>query len=291
MTAISEIFAAFLLAFSLIASPAYRPAEYSGTLVALGDSITYGYGLEDIDTRYSQLLADELGMEHVNLAVNGYKAEDLLKQLTEDERTIESVSGAEVVCLSIGGNELLGPFIQTIMSKLPAGTDVTAITMQDIIGLMQSVTADPTVMPQLKGAIDVRISIFAAQYPQIIERIYELNPEAVIVSQTLYNPVAGIMPMADALLGQMYYAFGDISDIILYTHGPIVVDTAAAFLGKASELTNISAFDIHPNLAGHKVIAGLMKDALTGRASRENVAEACIAVSVGAGIALLAEVS
>lgn len=84
--------------FSAIAAAAPHPF-----VVALGDSITYGWALPDPSTQnYASLYADRVGAEIANLAVPGYTCAQVRVRLTR------MPSGASTVILNCGTNDIGG---------------------------------------------------------------------------------------------------------------------------------------------------------------------------------------
>ena len=78
-------------------------------ITLLGDSITYGYGLEENQHNYGWYLGEYYGAEVENLAQNGLTSEELIDMLETDD-VQQAVKNADMVCLSIGGNDLLHIF-------------------------------------------------------------------------------------------------------------------------------------------------------------------------------------
>ena len=77
-------------------------------LLLLGDSITFGYGLEGTrDKSYGNLLAGHFcihGRNFKNAAVNGHTSADLLALLPT---LAGDIADADLIVVSIGGNDLL----------------------------------------------------------------------------------------------------------------------------------------------------------------------------------------
>ncbi len=77
----------------------YLPAD--STVIALGDSLTYGYGASP-ETSYPAVLATMTGWQVINAGVNGNTSADVLA------RTNEIVAqDPDLVLLGIGGNDVL----------------------------------------------------------------------------------------------------------------------------------------------------------------------------------------
>jgi len=215
-----------LLALSIWAAFTPPAAADAGkpVLLALGDSISTGYGLpgyvpgQPHEGSFVNLAANALGMTPVSFAIDGLTSAGLLAMLEDPSAALTAaLETAAVISLQIGGNDLLrlAPLI------LLGGLD-QAVFLQ---------VMDNLVINWLK----------------IIEIIQTNHPAAVIIAQTLYNPYPGL---AD---GAYFEALNiTISD----GAGYITADVYAA-LDKA----HVNVFpDPHPNVAGHAVIAQTMLD-------------------------------
>jgi len=98
------------LGFSAAAARSPEPAQPL-RLVALGDSITAGYGVEPMKT-YPELVARGLGARSgrdavvTNLGVNGLRTGQLLDLLRTDPQYRDAVAAADVITIDIGTNDL-----------------------------------------------------------------------------------------------------------------------------------------------------------------------------------------
>lgn len=106
---ISAAIAASLTAASAAVFPAFAAEENSPAIVVLGDSIASGYGLEEGESCYGEILSDYYGSSaYANFAVAGATSDDLAKQLEAPSDQLSSaVSDADIVVISIGGNDLI----------------------------------------------------------------------------------------------------------------------------------------------------------------------------------------
>lgn len=115
-----------MLALLLRFTPVCR-AEQEITLVSLGDSIAKGYGCQP-EEAYGSLLADYIGglvmpapfqVRYVNYGTDGDTAADLLEKLTGREDVRASVRAADILTISVGGNDL----IHQLSDLMPAQGD------------------------------------------------------------------------------------------------------------------------------------------------------------------------
>jgi lysophospholipase L1-like esterase len=215
-------------------------AKGNKSLVALGDSITFGWNLSPTNDRpsdkaFPSLIANSEDEYRVsNLAVGGATSGDLLALLkTKSYR--DALTRASVITLEIGSNDfLLGA--RLIIDKLTS-----------IPGYIPT-TADM----QLIGLISTQYSMNMAA---IISEIRSVT-KAPIILYNIYNPFYGIDLQAGALLAlpNMFIKSYDSAPSI------VVVDAFSAFAGKQNNL--VIPNDVHPNIDGHKVLAKLGLEAL-----------------------------
>ena len=84
--------------------------------VALGDSVSFGYGLSAHEESYPAIFYELLKEEeyvdnYANMAVNGFTTTLLLEYLNNlDNEKLNQLRNAQIVTLNIGGNNILIPF-------------------------------------------------------------------------------------------------------------------------------------------------------------------------------------
>ncbi|MBR2621138.1 MAG: hypothetical protein IKC97_02065 [Clostridia bacterium] len=96
------------------------------TLLALGDSLTTGYGLDNyvpgqspyLCNSYVNIIAQALGLEggstYINRAVNGDRSADLARLIPSLEAEVGS---SDLIIITIGGNDLLS-IVPAIASQI-----------------------------------------------------------------------------------------------------------------------------------------------------------------------------
>jgi len=95
-------------------NPEHHPERY---YIALGDSVSTGYGLAANEGSYSKIFYELLKNEgyidnYINLAVNGFTTTLLLEYLKNiDAENLDILKTAHIVTLNIGGNNILLPFL------------------------------------------------------------------------------------------------------------------------------------------------------------------------------------
>lgn len=200
--------------------------------VVLGDSIAYGSGLKNSqEACYGKIVADTNGYDYVNHAVPGHTSTDLIS-LLDYETVISDIIKADIISISAGGNDFL--------KNNPSDLIFDAALEDDYSGF---------------GEIS---QMFYENFSQIIDKINLLNPDAVIIMQTLYNPQSGD-------LGILYqHGVDEInSKIHLYAEnnpGEIYVADVACAFGDDSK--NIAKDGIHPSAKGNVIIAETILDLL-----------------------------
>lgn len=217
---------ALIMIFSLCV-PAFA-AEAKTNLVVLGDSIAQGYGLGDsrddwYTSAYGQLIADANGYNYKNHAIGGHTTYNLNKRLKEDV-VITDVADADIIIVSIGGNNFL----------------LGGIALMAINGLLF----------KNYDLIDQTADEFYVDFCLAIDTIKTINPDATLMVQTLYNP------RTDFLKDVYQYGVDRLNAYIRQAAAEksyTVVDVAAAFVGHAGEYIQDDV--IHPNDLGHYVIA------------------------------------
>lgn len=270
--------------------------------LALGDSITTGYGLEESGECFADLFAEEIGAAvTVNAAVDGLTAAMLEDALTDTAGTdyltyLAAINSADVITITIGGNDLMGAFY-TVMTEIAAVNSVT-VDAETI----QSAFADPagdnlTTVSSLLNLLNASdwsayltdadtSTAFTDAVTECIENINNIaaaikavNPDAVIVVANQYNPYQWLGDTYEniALLfetGVNAYNMGlSISKTSDYT----VADVCSEFAASEDTLTNAEIdavtysfnFDFHPNAEGHTVIADVMTSAYESGSAAE----------------------
>jgi len=219
---------ALLLAIALMLCTggfAATAEEKKPVYVALGDSIAAGTGLRNAGKAcYGAIVANTNGYEFVNHGVGGHRTADLIARL-EEEKVSADVAKADIISISIGGND----FILSDMYKM----------------LLDAWTrGDYTYMDGIIESIYENFGI-------IIAKIKALNPNAMLLVQTLYNPEStykkDVYQAGTDKLNASYARY-------LKEHpGSFrIVDVAAAVKPQDKM---IAVDHIHPNAKGHVTIA------------------------------------
>lgn len=218
---------AVLMALSvcICAFAANEPLNY----VVIGDSIAFGAGVyNSTEACYAKMVADTNGYNYKNDSVSGFKSAQLLEFLKTNDETIEDISKADILTLSIGGND----FIQ---EKLPI-LIVKALAFDDY------------------SMFDEITEVFSGNFEKIIARIKEINPDCTILVQNIYNP------RYDYARKVYAYGLGLVNDVFsgYLEKNPgayELIDVCSAFDGRQDLIAND---EVHPSSDGNIVIARLI---------------------------------
>lgn len=226
-------------------------------LVILGDSIATGFGLPGYNssgnpkakTSWSTLLAERYDAKQYNLAVDGDTISDLIDEL-QTSKNGTKLASADVVCLSIGGNNFLRlfdeasdagflKFFSTLVNSAEAMLDAAPVELDNAFSLIK-----------------------------------QKSPNATVLVQTLYNPFRywtvslGGTSLGD-WFGEYITRYNEILKEKILAYGFVCIDVYQKFqndnrkdylydamaVGNIIELlSRIDQIDPHPTEAGHRAI-------------------------------------
>ena len=251
----------FLLILSTLAAPlAFAKDRHDPKLklniVALGDSITFGYPPPST-TAFPDLITG--AKKVVKFGESGATSSELLAVINSNPKKFRAfIKKADVVTINIGSNEFmqetglatlfarLQPLVPNLEANLANGELAKVLAMNPLTPLKEQ---------QLAGYATNLVKIIAA---------IKAHTDAPIILYNLYNPIVlGTNPILDGLfLGRLHtFVEGNLTVVngaIQQTGnvtGVHVVDSYSAF--KVNPATKILPFDIHPTQAGHKALAEL----------------------------------
>ena len=263
--------ASVLLLSVLLCSVAASQTEETKpqTLLALGDSLTTGYGLANytpggspyLCNSYINQIAKAMGLEggqtYINRAVNGDRSADLAKLLPSLENEVKS---ADMIIITIGGNDLLS--LLPSIASLIAGTAVTD-TVQ-AIQIIAGTTSDTYVAlasnPEFQELISTLITNLESNLKTIAGFIQEKAPNARVIFLKQFNPLNNIpgFTAAGDFAGTLLASINSTLETTCLAYGYEVVDIPSVIDENAINLTNILGLDIHPNDQGHTEMAKLL---------------------------------
>ena len=222
-------------------------AEEKPFYVALGDSIAEGTGLRNADAAcYGALVAATNGYGFVNHAIGGHQTTDLLARL-EEEAVRADIAKADIISISIGGNDFLLGGMYRLMLEAWVCNDYTWM--------------------------DRIITDIYENFCKIITEIKTLNPDAQLLVQTLYNTRTDY---AEELyqIGLEKLNGGYARYLAEHPGSFVIVDAGAAVEAREGM---IAKDNIHPNAKGHEAIAraylATLKDLGLGTVTEPVIAE------------------
>ncbi len=231
MKRFTAIILSVTMIFCLFGIYGYADSEKPFYLV-LGDSIAYGSGISNSrEACYGKIVADTNGYDYANHSVPGHTTTNLINRLS-DETVIADLKKADIISISIGGNDFL---------------------MGNLIGLMfdSIVLGDHTEYDRIAEG-------FYTNLCKIVDLINSHNADAVILMQTLYNPQSGYLRApyqegADRINAAIMKYNAEHPDEI------VIVDVGSAL---GDDMANYADDEIHPSAAGNEIIAKLVLDKL-----------------------------
>ncbi|SHF05635.1 SGNH/GDSL hydrolase family protein [Alkalibacter saccharofermentans] len=288
-----------VLAFPMqaLASPLANLPE-TPVYVNLGDSIAYGMSAEPRKSyfeRFDRFLGPS---QSFNLGIPGETSGDLLGKLKTNSSFQYAVSQADIITISIGGNNLLGPIIFGLISEVDAllvyltpeqqiEFEIFLAQMEEQLGenpdsdellkafivlteyviklvgedVWNQVVYGLMNSPDLNGALINGAAQFTQDWPEIVGRVRGLNPTAKVIALNLYNPV--IANESPELFAMMEGLIIQINTVFASIPGCDVIDVYSEF-NKNSKSVNFSllydtlSIDPHPTSDGHQRIFRLL---------------------------------
>ncbi|WP_241536065.1 GDSL-type esterase/lipase family protein [Indiicoccus explosivorum] len=237
-----KLLAVLLIAGSMLSPAAFAKNENArDSLVALGDSIPFGYNLgmnnqHPSKEAYPFEIGEEADVRVRNLAVPGAQTEGLLDALQHSQKYRQAIQHADYVTVSIISNDLL-----TILRAAVAESEGDSVRFQELLAA--------------KLAEDDAFASLAA----ILQEIRTLT-DAPIVLFNVYNPFQvndsfhqvadSVLPLINGRIAQLSTAFSDV----------YIADAYSEFGNNQAEYVIMG--DIHPTEEGQEVLAELALEAL-----------------------------
>ncbi len=246
------------------------------THLALGDSITAGYGLTEASTEgFVAKFASEIGATTtVNLGVSGLTAEMLAAVLNDPTNEayatyVASIAAADVITITIGGNDLMEAFyeavvivynsssggsqsnldVETVKTVL-ANPSLNATLFEELLALINGLSTDVELLAKVTSVFtgtngsDGAIATCVSNISSIVSNIRTINSDAVVLVANQYNPYQWLgVEAVSTLFSTVVGSFNSVlfSSAAASTSDFIVVDVCSAFnASTTSPLTNAS---------------------------------------------------
>lgn len=244
---VAAVFALALLSFSASAGEIEN-------ITVLGDSISSGYGLNEGELSYASYLGEYFGAEVENFAADGKTTSQLLELLEGNDTVTKSIVKSELICVSIGGNDVMDVFFDDLIG---------------IAGGFSAPSAEGSFEFSPEAVQDMILSFSSSLGPAAVEagenirkiasKIEDINPKARVIFQTIYNPFETDDENMKSVYSPIYtftsIYLGTINSSIRNNPGLEYADIQNKFKGGCTLYTNINNMDIHPNKIGHLLIA------------------------------------
>ncbi len=224
--------------------------------VALGDSLTHGYGLADKQKdRFSAVIADKLRADgymcsEFNYGVDGLTSDGLLEMLNEGQCSM--TGRADLITIDIGANDVL----HTVSM-------LAAYAMYDM-------AAPEDEYESIQAELDNSLDQYRSNFETLIDNIKRENPNARIICTTIYNPYKNLHMTIQVPDGEV--SLSEYTDTVVTRLNNVMREVAAdkgievADSYTAFELTNKTVLnaknddtgtnmDIHPNKDGYALMA------------------------------------
>ena len=233
ISALLALIMLFTLAFTAAAEDGAAEAAKPNYLL-MGDSIAEGYGVKNPEeASYGAIVAHTDGFNYNNIARTARTTTGLLNQITGDEYARGLIADADIISLSIGGNDYF--------------------TDEGVVGIAAGLVF---------GIETPRFKELTAQmkvnFEKIIDEIFALNPDVVILAQTVLCSWYGF-------LGDAYLHGTETVNSMIYGYleehpgAYEIVDVAGAMNGHKEYIARDT---VHPNTEGNIVIARLVLEKL-----------------------------
>ncbi|WP_284037292.1 GDSL-type esterase/lipase family protein [Neobacillus sp. 114] len=239
---------AIILAFStFISSFAFAESNVKPNLVALGDSITYGWNLDDTNGNttpsskaFPYLIGNGNYVVGKNISGGGWTSARLLTEISKPENIL-AIKNADVITLDIGSNDFLQDArIQAILNN-PAQL------------------GDPANQAILTGAVNDISTKLAQNLITIITSIRTVNTSSPVILYNIYNPFPKTNPALYGIGEQLLTGVSGVNTLVYQQvaggTNSFLADAYSAF--KTLQTDPIIPGDIHPTVVGQQVLAGI----------------------------------
>ena len=252
-------------------------------LIALGDSVAAGYGLDSVYERTTVMFRQKLEDSgytyieyYINKAVDGYtttRVLNLLNNMDEEQRNL--FENARIITLNIGGNNILSPFREYLSQSVDFGEviseGVDGIAEADgfgealggfILAIAEAIRDAITIAatdaaavltgsftPELEELLEQGTQRFITEFREIITWLETAAPNATIIVNTVHNPLPPqILIIPVELSNRAEELISAMNSVIFEeseARGFLVADVHARFTDEAY-ITELTAFNLNP---------------------------------------------
>ena len=284
---------ALCLALSLLPASALAAGGEQKSYVALGDSITTGYGLAENETGFAKQVADSNGYTLTNLAKDGATSSMLLTSLSDSEVS-SAIASADLITITIGGNDLMNALYAYLAEEYNKQNSDTSITAEDVKASLAGTLSEIPQVAMLRfaaskipdfpnsTAANTALSTFATNFSSIISAIKAANSTAQLIVVNQYNPYGhlttgtGVLSLDLSAIDTAVRALNTVISSSAESADYTVADVYTKFeqaennpCNASVSLTSIN-LDFHPNAIGHGLIADTISALLTDEGGSED---------------------
>ena len=283
---------ALCLALSLLPASALAAGGEQKSYVALGDSITTGYGLDEAQSFAEQIAKQKGYTLNDSLASDGATSTDLLEVVTS-EANADTLKNADLITVTIGGNDLMDALYAYLAEEYNKQNSDTPITAEDV---KASLAGTPSEIPQVamlsfaaskipdfpkSTEATTALGAFTTNLTNIIFAIKGNNSSAEIIVVNQYNPYGhlttgtGVLSLDLSAIDTAVRALNTVISSSAESADYTVADVYTKFEQAENNPCNASVspsinLDFHPNAAGHSLIASTISALLTDEGGSED---------------------
>lgn len=256
--------------------PASASAAGTGSYVALGDSISAGYGLGEGELSFPERLAQSTGYALADFSSSeGVTSQALLETLSQPE-VADAVKNADVITITVGGNDLMNALYEYLAEasgtmtadEIREGLENGSFDMFALMGLMQQLDGFP-----ISSQASAALTALSTNLSSALAQIKGMNPDAACIVANQYNPYGHVNnPFAADIVSTFEVGVQALNTTlagVAQAQGATVVDVHGAFAASSANpckayFTGLDDFslDFHPNALGHQLIAEAVEQAL-----------------------------
>ena len=285
---------ALCLALSLLPASALAAGGEQKSYVALGDSITTGYGLDEAQSFAEQIAEQEGYTLNDSLASDGATSTDLL-EVVKSEANADTLKNADLITITIGGNDLMNALYAYLADAYNTqnNTGITAENVKASLAGEEGVVVNQITMLyfaisnisnfQRSSIVNSAYDTLWDNFVEIIETIREINQNAQLIVVNQYNPYSHLTTGISGLdLSSVISAFDSAVQVLNEAissgetiAGYTVADVYTKFKEAENNPCNASVspsinLDFHPNATGHGLIADTISALLTDEGGSED---------------------
>lgn len=221
-------------------------AKANKKYLALGDSITYGYTLENREEEcFASLFAKKYNLDVTNEAYPGDQTSDLIEKMND-----YNLNDYDVITLCIGANDVFKEFLDDVRE------------MDDVVDILNYIVSIEE-NEDFNNRVDEKLKQFDINLGIIMERLR--NTKAQIYMMNVYNPFNRFSVEKLDIITDKYVR--RINEIIeKHNKGTYFINLYNKFEKSKKELINSQTnrkgytTDPHPNTTGHKFICDLLSN-------------------------------